>query len=94
MSEHIVIILDRSHDVSEALKNLKTLLPGVNLEPQFQNMAPVKTGEAAVQSEMRRTLRFACSSGVDADILVRRLQASPMIERVYHERESEPANLP
>lgn len=94
MPEHIVIILHPSQNVREAHRHLQAVLPGVRLEPQFRGLPSEQSGEAAVLSEMRRTMRFVCPPGVDIDALVRRLRADPLVEHVYHERQAEPAGSP
>ena len=94
MAEHIVIVLHPNQNVSEARRHLQVVLHGVRLELQFHALPPAQAGEAAVLSEMRRTMRFVCPTGVDTDALVRRLQADPLVEHVYHERQAEPAGSP
>jgi len=94
MPDHIVIVLHPSQSMCEAYRHLQVVLPGVKLEPQFHGLPPAQVGEAAVLSEMQRTIRFVCLPGVDPDTLVRRLQAEPLVEHVYHERQAEPAGSP
>lgn len=94
MPNHIVISLRAGKNVSEAHQHLQTLLPGYTLEPQFGGLPPEQGGEQAVLSEMRRTMRAVCPSGVDIDALVRSLQADPVVEYAYYEPQAEPARLP
>jgi hypothetical protein len=94
MSKHIVISLRPGKNVSEAHRHLQTLLPGCTLEPQFRGLPPEQGGEQAVLSEMRRTMRAVCPSGMDINALVGRLQADPVVEYAYYEPQAEPARLP
>jgi hypothetical protein len=91
MAEHIVIVLRANQHGRDARQTLQTLLPWAWVEPQFRGLPPVKTGEQAVLSEMRRTWRLVSPSETDIEELVQRLQADPSVEAAYREASAAPA---